>query len=231
MTDWPQAGHTILEWTPRAGLRVTPDWLRPSEHARRDALVPPLGEHWAAARCWVRARLALRLGCTPGQVPLLAEPRGRLSLAVAQGTQDFNVSHTDHLLVLALAGHRVGVDIETLPPVGEDLLSLAAVVGSPREVAQLASLAPGHRREAFARWWVRKEAVLKADGAGFLSDPTAVHVGVTEVSPPARWTVVDHGVIHSHGSTAGADPWPRTMLATAHDSGACPSPTVQVLAV
>lgn len=228
MTDWPQAGHTLVEWTPRAGLRVEQDWLTPAERQRRDRQVAPLGERWAAARCWVRERLALRLGCAPGQVPLLTEPRGRLAVAGARGTQDFNVSHTDHLLVLALAGHRVGVDIETLPPAGEDLLALAAVVGTPREVQQLALVPASERGETFARWWVRKEAVLKADGAGFLSDPTLVHVGVSAVEPPPRCTVLDHGVIPSHGASAGASPWPRTLLATAHDATVASMSTVAV---
>ncbi|USQ80830.1 4'-phosphopantetheinyl transferase superfamily protein [Ornithinimicrobium faecis] len=224
---WPQAGTAIVEWTPRARLTVERAWLSPEELTRGQRLVPPLGEQWLAARCWVRARLALRLGCDPADVPLLADERGRLFLDGCVGPGDFNVSHTQHVLALAVSGSRVGVDVEEAPPAGEDLVALAQVVGTVEEVDQLRHLPETERSAAFQRWWVRKEAVLKADGAGFLSDPRLVHVGVTQVEAPEPWTVLDHGPLRHPDAEVTS---PHTLLATAHDtpSGAVSTRVLQV---
>lgn len=216
MTRWPAPGHTVVEWTARADLRHHPSWLTPQEHARAARFAPPLGGRWAAARCWVRARLADYLGTRPDLVPLEVDQRGRPRVAGADG--DFNVSHTDHLLALAVSGSRVGVDIEETPRAGTDLIGLARVVGTAEEVDQLAGIPPPERPAAFQRWWVRKEAVLKADGAGFLSDARGVHVGVTRPAPPPSWAVRDHGCLapgRGHASTGASTP--HTLLATAHE--------------
>ncbi|WP_114907067.1 4'-phosphopantetheinyl transferase family protein [Ornithinimicrobium murale] len=223
-SQWPQEGHTLIEWTPRAHLVPEPNWLSPAEAARAARLVPPLGEQWAAARCWVRARLALRLGCAPAAVPLRTDGRGRLSVAGVARPRDLNVSHTGHVLVLALSGSRVGVDVEEPPPAGEDLLALAEVVGTRREVDQLRELPMTERAAAFQRWWVRKEAVLKADGAGFLTDPRQVHVGIVHSQPPEVWAVLDHGALRHPDEDRTT---PHTLLATAHDRRAG-TPTTSV---
>ena len=214
LESWPREGRAIVEWTLRAGLSPVRGWLSPDELARGGRFVPPLGEQWLAARSWVRGRLARRLACRPADVPLLTDDRGRLWLAGDDGRGDVNVSHTPHVLALVMAGHRVGIDIEDPPPPGQDLVGLAEVVGTDREVDQLRTLPAGERTAAFQRWWVRKEAVLKADGAGFLTDPRLVHVGVTRVAAPTPWTVLDHGPLRRpEGATT-----PHTLLATAHDS-------------
>lgn len=215
MTQWPAAGHTVVEWTTRAGLRPHPAWLTPEEHARAARFADPLGERWAAARCWVRARLADYLHTRPDRVPLVVDDRGRPRVVGLDG--DFNLSHTGHLLVLAVSGSRVGVDIEEPPGEQEDLIGLARVVGTADEVDQLAALPSALRREAFQRWWVRKEAVLKADGAGFLTDARGVHVGLTHPSPPAPWTVLDHGALGHPGHGPCLAGTVHTLLATAHE--------------
>lgn len=213
--SWPAGEVALVEWTRRAGLVVERAWLTTDELARGQRLVPSLGEQWLAARCWVRARLALRLGCAPAEVPLRADQRGRLRLAGVGAPADFNVSHTRHVLAVATAGHRVGIDVEQPPPPDEDLVALAEVVGTRREVDQLRGLPATDRAPAFQQWWVRKEAVLKADGAGFLSDPRLVHVGLTHVEAPEPWTVRDHGPLRHTDDVATT---PHTLLATAHDS-------------
>lgn len=237
---WPGRSETLIEWTPRTGLPVQAGWLSHAELARMHGFVSPLGERWAAARCWVRARLALRLGCSPEQVPLVTDARGRPGLvgrpgALAEtalpeartgtradsGTGDVNIAHTEHVLVLAISGHRVGVDVEERPAPADDPVGLAEIVGTQQEVEELKRLAPAQRAAAFQRWWVRKEAVLKADGAGFLTDPRLVHVGVTESQPPEPWAVLDHGALRPPDQAASI---PHTLLATAHDLAADPDP-------
>lgn len=228
---WPGRDETLIEWTPRAGLPVRPAWLSHEESARLQEFAPPLGHRWAAARCWVRARLGLRLGCSPAQVPLVTHERGRPGLVGLTGTPsgngDLNISHTEHVLVLAISGHRVGVDVEEPPAPEDDPVALAEIVGTEEEVDQLTRLAPAQRAAAFQRWWVRKEAVLKADGAGFLTDPRRVHVGVTDSRPPEPWTVLDHGVLRHPDPAVSL---PHTRLASAHDVMAGPKPPgVQVV--
>lgn len=46
-------------------------------------------------------------------------------------------------------------------------------------------LAVSDRQEAFRRYWVRKEAVLKAVGSGFLADPR--HLIVGQEDSHAKW--------------------------------------------
>jgi 4'-phosphopantetheinyl transferase len=101
-----------------------------------------------------------------------------------------------------LAHGRVGVDVEELPPAGEDMIGVAEVVATPAELDELRALAEESRPAAFQRWWVRKEAVLKAEGTGFLTDPRAVHVGVTVVAPPSPWVVLDLGLLDGPGCPA-----------------------------
>ncbi|WP_109474000.1 4'-phosphopantetheinyl transferase family protein [Ornithinimicrobium cavernae] len=212
MTAWPTAGRTVVEWTPREGLPVVEDWLSAEEVSRWHRQIAPSGLRWAAARCWVRARLAVRLGCDPRSVPISVDAQGRPRLDGALRSGDLNISHTDSVLVLAVSAERVGVDVEEPPPVDEDLLVLARVVATPAELEQLRAVEPAGRASAFQRWWVRKEAVLKADGSGFLRDPRLVHVGVTQVQAPEPWVVTDLGELRDASSTLA---WPRTLLATA----------------
>lgn len=64
-------------------------------------------------------------------------------------------------------------------------------------------LAPHARQEAFGRYWVRKEAVLKAAGSGFLHDPRRVITGLDQ--PHATW-VGEQGpdfTIHNRQIDAG----------------------------
>ena len=164
----------------------------------------PLGAQWAAARCWVRERLASRLGEPPGalEVALGASGRPRFSHPEMPEDLDVNVAHTGAVLVVALARRRVGVDVEELPPAGEDLIRLAEVVATPVELDELRALDEALRPAAFQRWWVRKEAVLKAEGTGFLADPRAVHVGISRVAPPPPWVVHDLGLVPGQGRPA-----------------------------
>jgi 4'-phosphopantetheinyl transferase len=46
------------------------------------------------------------------------------------------------------------------------------------ELAAFVALDPAERPDAFARLWVRKEALLKAGGLGFSVDPRAVSAGI-----------------------------------------------------
>lgn len=78
----------------------------------------------------------------------------------------FNLSHAGADVLLAFASAEpLGVDLERV----DRRVSIDAIAArhfAPAEAAALARLAPDQRRTAFLHLWTRKEAVLKAIGAG-----------------------------------------------------------------
>lgn len=107
-------------------------------------------------------------------------PRGQAPRVIGSGEPlHVSVAHTGHLVVVALSPWRVGVDVEMDDA---DAEAVAAAL-SAREHAVIAAL-PAHRRAtALLRTWVRKEAVLKALGAGLARDPRTVELTSPDEPP------------------------------------------------
>ncbi len=139
---------------------------------------------------------ALRLESGPAGKPRLgaepADPRLRLG---------FNLSHSRGRALLALgAGRELGVDLEQVRA-GIDTATIAASYFFGTERAAIDALEPDRRAEAFFRFWVAKEAVLKAEGVGlgvaldrfelrFHEDGVGADVHFAGASPFAvDWTV------------------------------------------
>jgi 4'-phosphopantetheinyl transferase len=77
----------------------------------------------------------------------------------------FNVSHTDHLVVLALTrGHRVGVDVECIDRAVFD--SVPERHFAPDEVRDLRACPVEEQPRRFFDYWTLKEAYIKARGLG-----------------------------------------------------------------
>lgn len=143
-----------------------------------------------------RLILAGHLKTSPAEVVIdrtcarCGEPHGRPRLAGAGGL-DFSVSHSADLIVVAVvrdrprdgaAGRAVGVDVEQVVPLREP--SLPDAVLSAAERAVFDRCGADSQAAAFFRYWVRKEAVLKATGDGLtvpLTDLT-----VSEPDRPAQ---------------------------------------------
>jgi 4'-phosphopantetheinyl transferase len=128
--------------------------------------------------------------------PMLAESRGDLPL-------QFNLSHSQGLALLAIArGRPVGIDIEQIRPVVDAEQIVARFFSAP-ERAEFAQLPDGQRLEAFFRGWTRKEAYLKATGAGLSLPLDQFAVSLSPGEPPrlvdvaerpleaGRWTLLD----------------------------------------
>jgi 4'-phosphopantetheinyl transferase len=82
----------------------------------------------------------------------------------------FNVTHAGSVVACAVtAGAEVGIDVEPLREV-PDALDLAGRFFAPAERAALEAVATSERARAFLTCWTRKEAYVKAVGAG-LSHP------------------------------------------------------------
>lgn len=150
---------------------------------------------------------SLRFGKTADGKPYLAGPA---SIA-------FNLSNsrTHSLIALTLNG-EIGCDIEDRFRDDDDVEELGALVLHPTEQQEMRRLAAPDRQKAFKRYWVRKEAVLKAAGSGFLKDPLAVIVGLDRVRP--IWSDgVDGPLFNLHEKQLG----PGCFAAVASADAAC----------
>lgn len=197
------AGAPVVDvyWAPRDGLQARPECCTDAERARADRALD--GQAWLATRAWVRQRLAEHYLTAPAQVPLASEPAGRpiltapLPITATSPPPAVSIAHSDSVVALALSlsPAPLGVDVEDLPDTRHDLLDLAAVVATPGELADLQARArnPAELPTVFQRWWTRKEALVKALGTGFTTEPREVHVGVEKAHPPAPWRVHDLG--------------------------------------
>lgn len=126
----------------------------------------------------------------------------------------FNLSHSrSHSLIALSMGEDIGCDIEDRFRPDDDVDELGAMVLHPAEQQEMGRLAAPDREKAFKRYWVRKEAVLKAAGSGFLQDPRTVIVGLDRAQP--AWTGADGPVLNLHemqlaedcfAAVASADP-------------------------
>jgi phosphopantetheinyl transferase len=86
----------------------------------------------------------------------------------------FSVSHARAYSVLAIScSGEVGCDVEDRLEAG-DMQRLGALVLHAQEIEDLGRLEASESQVGFLRCWVRKEALLKAQGAGFLDDPRQV---------------------------------------------------------
>jgi len=121
-----------------------------------------------AAHGQMRVLLGAYLGCPPESIALEAEERGkpRLAAALASKGLSFNLSHSDEQGLLALARDTVlGADIEVQHHLN-DLESLARSHFTASELRELHSLPEERRHDGFFAAWTRKEAYVKALGAG-----------------------------------------------------------------
>ncbi|ACB94499.1 4'-phosphopantetheinyl transferase family protein [Beijerinckia indica] len=141
-------------------------FLSDDEKARVERFVH--GRHarrFITARGGLRERLASYTHETPASLCFAYGAQGKPSLAgqTASGLT-FNLSHSEGLAALGVTiGHDIGVDIEYIRPLEEDI---AGHCFSPRECADLAALPPADRSRAFFQAWTRKEAFVKALGGG-----------------------------------------------------------------
>lgn len=139
---WPAAGGLPATERDRAARLV-------SEEARR---------RWVAARWALRQVLGCYLEPAPAEIELCLGSRGKPMLAKADAQLRFNLSHSDELALIAIAGGReVGVDVQLT----------------------------GARSAAFYAAWTRREAIAKCHGAGLgapLPD-AAVAVSALDAGP------------------------------------------------
>lgn len=147
------------------------DGLCPGELARaRGIRSAARRAEFIATRTALRRILAYHLDETPPAIEFDATSRGKPFLCMPAGTGiEFNVSHGAGMACIALGRDRaIGVDVEKVRP-RTALSRLAARFFTMNEQRRLAGVSEAERLRRFYEIWCRKEAVLKALGAGITS--------------------------------------------------------------
>ncbi|MDJ0460172.1 4'-phosphopantetheinyl transferase superfamily protein [Streptomyces sp. H27-C3] len=191
-----------LLYVPDASLRsVALDHspLDDEERARAASFVYAVDRDlYAAAHLTLRRVLCAYENKAPAELrfqrercPCCGEPHGRPALT-GPDTPHFSLSHTDGLVLIAVAARPVGVDVEGLPAPHK-----AATVGEalhPAEQRAIRAAQPSLQPAVFARLWARKEAYLKGLGTGIGRSPALDYLGDPGPGAPARppgWMVKD----------------------------------------
>lgn len=129
----------------------------------------------------LRMILGRYLRVEPARLRFACGPHGKPAL-VSYGVPQlrFNLSHSDGLAMYAVAwDYDLGIDVERIRDVNE-AEQIAAYFFSARENTEWRSLPRSQRSRAFLQCWTRKEACLKASGAGITRITSQ-----SEVSSPA----------------------------------------------
>jgi 4'-phosphopantetheinyl transferase len=166
----PAPGEVHVWWIApgAAGERAAPPAHLLSDEERTRAgrfRSPELRHAFVAALAARREILARYLGAPPERIEFVRAAGGKPAVA-GGGDLRFSASDTRGAALLAVAHAReVGIDVERARPL-PDALELARRFLSPAEQRVLAGVEGREREATFLRCWTRKEAFVKAIGAG-----------------------------------------------------------------
>jgi 4'-phosphopantetheinyl transferase len=164
---------------PEAEVRQYAAMLSDDEIARSSRFHAARDRHRYIVRHGIlRLLLSAYTCCEPLDVEIRIDSKGKPYVMDQshESAMQFNVSHSAGLAVLAFgrcAG--IGVDIERINDF-ESMRDVAALSFTSTELNELDNTPETGRIEAFFKLWARKEAVLKACGAGLLLPATCVDV-------------------------------------------------------
>ena len=170
--------------------------LTPDEHGRRSRMLRAADRaRFTAGVVVVRTVVGRHADCAPGDLridrtcPHCGGQHGKPRLA-AVADLHFSVSHSaDCVVVVVGRGAPVGVDVEHVEAWNAADLDEVALLTLAREERAVVCRQPvGQRAAAFTTYWTRKEAAVKATGAG-LTAPLDEIVVSSPTSPPRvlRW--------------------------------------------
>jgi 4'-phosphopantetheinyl transferase len=179
----PSSGEPCEVWWGRpasAGPHLL-ELLSVEERANHARLRQPADrDRYLVSHALLRIVLGRRLGIAPAAVEL-AGGEGKPRLAGPSPEHEFSLSHSGDAVVVAIATDvPVGVDVERVRT-GRDLSALVERVLTPQERSALADRSGGD--EGFYRYWVRKEAVVKATGHGMRMPLGAITVSAPDEPP------------------------------------------------
>jgi 4'-phosphopantetheinyl transferase len=171
-------GDTVdVWWFDTRAVAVTPAGLAGldrGERSRAGAFLFPADRHrYQVAHVMLRHVLATYTATAPGQLELDRRPCPRCGAAGkpvlrpgpgARAVPSFSLAHSGDMVVIAVAGHPVGVDVER--DADRCVCSLAGDL-HPADTARVTGLgSEPERHRAIITCWVRAEAVLKCTGQG-----------------------------------------------------------------
>ncbi|RUQ37008.1 MAG: 4'-phosphopantetheinyl transferase superfamily protein [Candidatus Competibacteraceae bacterium] len=178
---------------PLAELAAT---LAADEWQRAERFRCPDQRHrFIAGRGLLRTLLGAYLGCAAATLRLTVGPHGKPGLAdadadAATGLQ-FNLSHSAHRALYAVAWRDVGVDVECLERRVSHLAVLERIC-TPREWALFQAWPTERLQRAFFACWTRKEAIAKAQGDGLAGGLRQLEVcWPADGDPEGRMTLSD----------------------------------------
>ncbi len=150
------------------------EWLDGEERWAWQKYMPGPRRRFSLCRAALRALLCDYLGCSNQSLAFATSDHGKPFAVLAGKASEvaFNVSHTlsQGLIALAPSG-RLGIDVEERVP-KHSLDALIESVMGAHEQAELGALEPDARLHLFYRFWTFKEALIKALGTGFSTDPS-----------------------------------------------------------
>lgn len=141
--------------------------LAPAEEARADRFVVAQDrDDFVVARGVLRHLLARYTGSAPCDLEFRLTAEGKPGLAARGAALSFNLSHAHSRALIAISdGREIGIDLEQT---GNTVRALAIAQRhfAPAERAAVEGAAAQELGRVFFRYWVAKEAVLKAQGVG-----------------------------------------------------------------
>ena len=148
-------------------------WLDEAEQRRAARLVREEDRRrYVFAHGGLRAVLSRYLGISPGIIAMRRSEGGKPSLTKERegdSAVTFNMSHAYGRALIAVSmGQEVGVDLERIRS-DVEAAKLSERFFAPSEHATIMQLSQKQRIARFFRYWVAKEAVLKAQGIGLLA--------------------------------------------------------------
>lgn len=147
--------------------------LSPEERQRAERLRPEVQRHrFVLGRAWLRIVLGKYCELAPRDVRFCYGLRGKPELMPGQRSSrtgaplHFSLAHSNDVGLLAVTeAGPVGVDVEEVRTLG-DVRALVNQFFSPGEALAFSRVPADRQPAAFFSLWTRKEAVLKATGAG-----------------------------------------------------------------
>jgi 4'-phosphopantetheinyl transferase len=163
-------------------LESTLSW---DERTRARRFIFERDQHsFTVARGILRHLLGRYLKCLPQTIEFSYGPNGKPELGDRhESLARFNLSHSHGAAVFAVAlDRRIGVDLELVrtESAKEDI---AARYFSAQETDELRNLPAEQRAEGFFLCWTRKEAYIKANGAGLQIPLNSFNVSLSPGQP------------------------------------------------
>lgn len=188
-------GDSVHVWA----MRLSRGWSRlvPSSEAlldhaeivRAERMTSVSGrERYVVAHAFTRMVLSSYLDIAMPCIPIKYESMGKPVLGRVSGRRkplEFSIAHSGDLVVVAVAGRRVGVDVERVKR-GFDYLRIVQRFFHPSEIKCIAMTTPRLRRNTFYRMWTRKEALVKGIGTGMFRELRCLPVPVSDAGHGAR---------------------------------------------